>query len=124
MNYEIANTWVNALRSGEYKQQTGGLGFEKLSTGELKFCCLGVLCDLYVKEHPEAEAELGIRTRVSTTGESIHILEYFGDSCFLPHTISTWAEIPRAFEEELAMKNDAGATFDELATIIEQNQRK
>jgi hypothetical protein len=123
MNTEIAKSWVNALRSGNYKQQTGGLGTEKLN-GDAKFCCLGVLCDLYVKTNPEAEMEVGIRTRVTPAGEPVHILEYFGDSCFLPNSISTWAGVPRDFEEELAMRNDAGATFEELATAIEQNQRK
>jgi hypothetical protein len=45
MNPEIKARWVAALRSGEYQQTQGVL---QNSEG---FCCLGVLCDLYAKEH-------------------------------------------------------------------------
>lgn len=48
MNTVIARTWVEALRSGEYAQTTNAL---HTAAG---FCCLGVLCDLYRKEHAEA----------------------------------------------------------------------
>lgn len=34
--------WVKRLRSGEYKQ-----GMAALRTEDDRFCCLGVLCDLY-----------------------------------------------------------------------------
>ena len=39
--------WVSALRSGEYKQTRFTL---KDHHG---FCCLGVACDLFIKENPE-----------------------------------------------------------------------
>ena len=40
----IRKMWVDALRSGEYTQCTG-----RLRRNE-RFCCLGVLADLFVKE--------------------------------------------------------------------------
>ena len=45
MNTEVKQKWIDALRSGKYEQ-----GSEKLRsvTG---YCCLGVLCDIYVQEH-------------------------------------------------------------------------
>ena len=45
MNREVKQKWLNALRSGEYIQ-----GKSKLKDGNT-FCCLGVLTDLYIKEH-------------------------------------------------------------------------
>uniref|UniRef100_C5CJL3 Uncharacterized protein n=1 Tax=Variovorax paradoxus (strain S110) TaxID=543728 RepID=C5CJL3_VARPS len=45
MNPKVKATWVAALRSGEYQQ-----GREQLKC-DAEFCCLGVLCDLYAKEH-------------------------------------------------------------------------
>jgi hypothetical protein len=42
-----ANKWADALESGEYKQ-----GYGHLNKGG-SFCCLGVLTDLVIKEHPE-----------------------------------------------------------------------
>jgi len=46
MNAKVKKRWVAALRSGTYKQGTGQL---KDVTNDT-FCCLGVLCELYVKE--------------------------------------------------------------------------
>lgn len=47
---EVMRKWIEALRSGEYKQ---GFGTLKMSTdddpdnkSEHQFCCLGVLCDV------------------------------------------------------------------------------
>lgn len=45
MDPEVKARWVAALRSGEYKQTKRAL---RLDGGH---CCLGVLCDLYAKEH-------------------------------------------------------------------------
>ena len=42
---EVKAKWVAALRSGDYKQ-----GRNALRTHDDHFCCLGVLCDLAVKE--------------------------------------------------------------------------
>ena len=46
MKADIKQKWVDALRSGEYKQGTGQLKCEGTNT----FCCLGVLTDVYAKE--------------------------------------------------------------------------
>lgn len=48
MKPDIAKKWTEALRSGEYEQCT-----LQLKKGE-GFCCLGVLTDLYIKEHEDA----------------------------------------------------------------------
>src|SRR5258708_27314920 len=45
MNAEVKKKWVDALKSGEYQQTTGTLKDNN------SYCCLGVLCDLYIKEH-------------------------------------------------------------------------
>lgn len=45
MNPEIKAEWLAALRSGEYNQ-----AFSRLKGPGGSFCCLGVLCDLYVKK--------------------------------------------------------------------------
>lgn len=45
MNKEIKAQWIAALRSGKYSQ-----GFKRLRTetpAGPKYCCLGVLCELY-----------------------------------------------------------------------------
>lgn len=50
MNQEIKRKWIQALRSGAYKQ-----GKNMLQSSKGEFCSLGVLCDIFVKENPEIE---------------------------------------------------------------------
>lgn len=45
MKNENTKKWLKALRSGKYKQTQN-----KLRSVDNKFCCLGVLCDVYKKE--------------------------------------------------------------------------
>ena len=44
MNKDIKKKWIEALRSGEYKQAQ-----HQLRDGDC-FCCLGVLCDIHSRE--------------------------------------------------------------------------
>lgn len=48
MNPEVKKKWLEALRSGEYKQGKDQLKQEQ--NGDCSYCCLGVLCDLFAKE--------------------------------------------------------------------------
>lgn len=47
MKPEIKQKWLEALRSGKYKQGTG-----KLASFENRYCCLGVLCEIAREEIP------------------------------------------------------------------------
>ena len=49
MKKRVKKLWVEALRSGGYKQ-----GRKRLRYGDT-YCCLGVLCDLYRKETGEGK---------------------------------------------------------------------
>ena len=50
MKPSIKKRWLEALRGGKYKQGRNYLR-AKDKNGELHYCCLGVLTDLYIKEH-------------------------------------------------------------------------
>jgi hypothetical protein len=56
MNPEVKAKWLMALRSGEFTQGKGALRVMKDSirspSGE-SHCCLGVLCELYKRDHPD-----------------------------------------------------------------------
>ena len=54
MEHEVAMKWVAALRSGDYGQCRGSLRTREGDNLGNEFCCLGVLCDVFAKEHPEA----------------------------------------------------------------------
>lgn len=49
MNKKVKKKWLAALRSEEYRQGFGYLRHN--SMGQSFYCCLGVLTDLYLKEH-------------------------------------------------------------------------
>lgn len=117
MNPEIKDMWVDALTSGEYKQ---GQNVLQCSNGE--FCCLGVLCDLYMK----------------ATGNGQWVIDYsWGhkfvtgtqeDSCAPTPDVMEWAglEVLPSYDKDthlgqLICKNDSGVPFTAIAEYIEEN---
>lgn len=50
MDTRVKALWLDALRSGEYEQAKEVLAKVDPETGKVGYCCLGVLCDLAVKE--------------------------------------------------------------------------
>ena len=97
MNQEIKKKWVDALRSGKYKQGRGRLK----ASG--KFCCLGVLCSVVRAKNWVGDALLPSHVRAKA-----------GLDCYNPgveyhrHQIS------------LAELNDNGTSFAEIAGLIEE----
>lgn len=118
MNQEIKKLWIDGLRSGKYKQGKNRLNQDN------KFCCLGVLCDIYAKEknipwtkkYPE-ERYLGI------------YINGLYDAEILPVPVQEWAGLndgnpPVEYcgdPNTLASLNDTDRlTFLEIADIIEE----
>lgn len=81
MNPEIKKQWVEALRSGEYKQGYRTLARLTDDDSGKEYCCLGVLCELAVKE--------GIITKRVLQDDSI--VTYGSDSSYLPAKVWRWA---------------------------------
>lgn len=113
MNKVIRQKWIDALRSGEYKQGKG-----RLRNSENEFCCLGVLCDLAAKE--------GVVKEVAGFDE----FYYDGGSLTPPPSVKEWAEsdlecldidYTMGVEGHYTELNDDehGLTFDQIADLIE-----
>jgi hypothetical protein len=108
MNKRIKKLWIKALTSGEYKQ-----GKEQLRDGD-RFCCLGVLCDIYGKQKGVAWA-----------GDT-----FLGDFSALPRKVQKWAGLGESnpslpdskFQHaSLAEQNDyAKSGFKRIAQLIEK----
>jgi hypothetical protein len=108
MNQEIKANWVAALRSGDYKQGAG-----KLRAVSNNFCCLGVLCDLAVKEGV-GEWELYM-----LDGSVYKFGRYTGSPSDKLHE---WANLPMSSVGILTKMNDQqGKSFNEIADYIEEN---
>lgn len=111
MNKRIKKLWIEALTSGEYKQ-----GKHALRKGD-RFCCLGVLCDLYRKEKG------GQWKRVTlASGQAFH-----DEEATLPEKVRKWAKleddnpaIDHPKYDCLAEANDAGVKFPRIADLIEK----
>ena len=104
MKNEVKEKWVAALRSGQYAQCKG-----KLRTAGNAYCCLGVLADVVEPSKWHAQP--------SQWGEINHEWQD-GDTM---RNIAAECDVPRRLLCELAKKNDAGESFEAIASYIEDN---
>lgn len=130
MKEKVKDLWVEALRSGKYKQ-----GKHSLKNNNDKYCCLGVLCDVYAKTQKKKGFS---KNQVDIIGAYT-----FGDTekeAVLPENVKKWAQIgnkkirisisndqriERFVQSHLIHMNDEeNKTFDEIATFIEKNWRE
>jgi hypothetical protein len=119
--------WLDALRSGDYKQVQ-----RKLTDGKGGYCCLGVLCEAKglpkkVIEGPEGDLASiyyvfdrennSLSAGIIPHREQSTILEDL-DLSKLVHTKEGCDEL----SSFLITMNDDGKTFDEIADFIEAHQ--
>lgn len=132
MKKEIAKIWINALRSGKYKQ-----GISALRDKDNKFCCLGVLCDLYDKDRKaKKKKSIKISAPKYNGNKDMYCYVYGTTSDFLPQEVKRWAGMRSnkgSFELitdgthlNLALINDGDShlgckNFKGIAKIIEQH---
>lgn len=122
MNQEIKNEWLAALRSGEYIQ-----GHGELKTKDGKFCCLGVLCDLYSKKNNRPWF-----LEDSAIDDNCSYYTIHGAAESLPKEVRVWAGLIESDptvqiygpEQEdsafLSYLNDQGEPFVNIAKLIEE----
>jgi hypothetical protein len=111
MNPEAKGLWLDALRSGQYKQSHNAL--KNFPHG---YCCLGVLCDI---------SEQG-----QWDGDGIYYDDQNGySSSFLPAGVARWAgldhydpavDLGDGEPLQLSYLNDTGLSFAHIAAIIEE----
>lgn len=126
MNQEVKQAWLQALRSGEYKQGNGNL-----HKGDA-FCCLGVLCDIAAKQGIGKwmyEDEPWPATFIETTIDD----DITNSDTAVPTTsVLLWSGLsdPNPFvgEHTLAEYNDGSKIYDirahtfiEIAALIEEH---
>lgn len=126
MKANIKDRWVHALRGGNYKQ-----GKNCLLTEHGSYCCLGVLCDLYLKETGE---QVTWELSKDCLGYEMKIATFLGYTTILPETIREWAGLneqsPSVTYTDLDgqsgyymlsnLNDEYDASFDELAELIEE----
>ena len=108
---ENRKKWVDALRLGEYKQAK-----QALKTDE-GYCCLGVACDIsglgeWQDIHYAVMNSNGVLKR-SAVGLPVPVMSSLG----LSFQDGSWGFDDKV--QSLSKLNDQGATFEEIANIIE-----
>lgn len=128
---EIADKWVEALRSGNYEQGDGAL-CSVTEVGEKLYCCLGVLTHIYITEHNDTNFGF-TPLRERREADKIAYVSTCGDvdTQYLPTAVRKWAgmktedgTLPNDIhgEDTLAGLNDCGSEFSDIADIIKQYQ--
>lgn len=141
MKKAIAEKWVKALRSKKYLQGKKLLKY-KSPRGVVRHCCLGVLCELYQQDRRAKKMKPLKTTRFVAVPSAIScdvprnskICEFDINYGTLPHRVMKWAgmrtedgdlgDIEYFNGEEyhdLVALNDGGASFTEIADVIETN---
>lgn len=125
MDPTIKAQWVEALRSGEYKQGKSKLHLVEENT----YCCLGVLCELAVKA--------GVTTSQVVSLPGYGPVTFYGPEGsrrddLLPRDVMEWAGIGKAapavpteanpnYYIKLSHRNDTDDwDFTAIANVIEQ----
>ena len=112
MRPAIKAKWIKALISGKYRQ-----GKNALKRGT-RFCCLGVLCDIYLKTHRGSRWDEGC---FYPTKDS----DFGSDVALLPEPVMNWAGMSSdngvyMESQSLLADNDGGKSFDAIASIIKK----
>lgn len=108
---EVIELWCDALESGKYKQGTG-----KLCDKHKKYCCLGVLCEVY-------QENVGRLNKVFETDR----YRYNETTSTLPDVVREWANLKSYggtyLNRSLIEDNDKlGKNFKQIAQIIRNNK--
>lgn len=132
MKPDIKKRWIEALRSGEYKQ--GKQQLKIVSSDPPCYCCLGVLTDLAVKDGICAwwddEGGTDYESGIYRADGTPYVDPYREQ---LPNCVVTWAnlddEAPRllpsmnpdeSYEYLSGINDEFGFSFDRIANLIEE----
>lgn len=135
MNKQVMELWVKALRSGKYRKGRNRLcAINK--NGTKKWCCLGVLCDLYNEHNDPLKTEWKMDPWVNKSSLYYHHLSGSGGvrcetNNVLPQEVQKWADMSSI---QGKFKNKSGVTalselndctkgkrsFKRMADIIEK----
>lgn len=122
MKSEIKKIWIEALRSGKYKQGKSYLRSRDSSDGIDTYCCLGVLVDCYLQANPKDG-----RWAININDSVFYVagMNSSWDTGYLPQNpkFKQWTgELKHKKEYQLVKLNDdANFNFAQIADWIEEN---
>lgn len=112
LNKKFIRKWIDALRSGDYKQGRGALCSDKN-----KYCCLGVACELLPKKFKGIWIEDKEDNSWNLTINGDEDAHFGGD---LPNEILNYIGINCYIQNDLINLNDLNKlSFKQIAKYIE-----
>lgn len=107
MRKDIAQKWVDDLRSGEHEQTRGVL--HAVEDGEHSYCCLGRLCEIAITN--------GVELKTQGNGAFV---KYEGQAYLPPAEVYRWSGLDADEANSYAHMNDQdAASFKAIANAIE-----
>lgn len=103
----LRKTWLAALESGKFKQDTGQLRRPKVDGKSYGYCCLGVLS--------KVAAQQGVGSFTKETYELDGLTER---ECLLPSLRTVVGLTANQCDTLMNMNDDEDRTFDEIATHL------
>lgn len=133
MNPDVKEKWLNLLRSEEYEQGNGQLGYDPPDGTPARRCCLGVLCEVAVREGViektviRGDVIYGVNLATGSsddTAGSVPSENWESAKFYLPKAVREWAgldhyspTIPRPDDVDEGLATDHTAAQVNLATL-------
>jgi len=126
MKPQVKEKWVSALRSGQYGQTTRIL--KTINGDKASFCCLGVLCNLFIEENPDYAWNDSYGQRDDSKTYSSFVKKSEGGSladASLPVQVCEWAGIATNNPvighglDAIQANDEVRLSFIDIADIIE-----
>jgi hypothetical protein len=111
VNKDKLKLWIDALRSGKFEQGQGNLASRD---GEVvKYCCLGVACEVAVKDGLDLEGRWGrpIGNEVEEWVKTDHKF-YDSEDLLLPPAVQDWLGIPGSTTVEVMLNGIEESVID------------
>lgn len=111
MNPQLKQSWIAALRGGNYLQGRGCLR-ERSILGTARFCAMGVLLDLVLATPTHWGRLTRATSRIGLLDEAVG---------YLPAEICAQIGISSMQQALIAGLNDQGRSFEQIAEVIERD---
>ena len=126
MKESITKQWIQMLRSGKFTQTKRYLARKEKNNQDYSYCCLGVLCELMIKE----TGKKSLKIREIDQHKEYGIENVSG---VLPKEVKEWSGIKNAAVNylnsenkplSLVRDNDSGKSFKQIANIIKHHWKE
>jgi len=122
MKRSFRDNWSKALRSGEFEQGKGLLCMTYPGLGKT-YCCLGVRCELDVREGKmtKEDSSLGVAYNgVRTVYSELNLPHSVSSGMLDSNTLLRWGLPESVHSHLIQMNDDKNRTFENIAAFLDR----